>query len=151
VENNTGFDCASDGATLRVADGMLICERVISNPEMSLHTTAKLAAQLLLEAFKNAIEKKQPIETSFHFPTALTLGQGHKVLRALDDDDGVLSIVHKHGIFDIGVDTIKMTSSPQVSPTDKIEGALTLGAGAVERAYIRSMLEKAVEHERNLS
>ena len=151
VEQGTPFDCASDGATMRVKDGVMFCERVVSNPDMSLQTTAELAADLLLKAFKDAIEKQQPVETSFHFPTALTLGQGYKAMRALDEDDGTLSIVHKAGIFDIGEKTIRMTSNPQVSPTHKISGMLSMGAGPGERAYTRTMREKAIEHERSLS
>jgi hypothetical protein len=151
VEQGLPFDCASDGATMRVVDGMMLCERTISNPDLALHTTAELAAELVLGAFKNAISQQQPIETSFHFPTALTIAQGYKVLRALDADDGTLSIVHKAGVFEITKDSIRLTSNPRVSPTHKISGTLSMGAGPVERAYIRTMLEKAVEHERSLS
>ena len=46
VEQGLPFDCANDGATMRVKDGVMFCERVVSNPDMSLQTTAELAAEL---------------------------------------------------------------------------------------------------------
>lgn len=148
-----GHECQSsaDGASILIKRGVMHIERVLSTDDSSIKTIAEVDGVLVLERFRKAVETQEGIVTSFHFPTFLTLTDGERLLKVLDDEHGSIAITHPNGVFNVSPDRIQMTSTTQATPQHRLYGEMTMGGGMVERAYIENILVPALQQDRSRS